>query len=91
MDVVAGLAALFGNAGNTVNRELYIEAPYYVVFNPNDLTIIETYRDGKKLKYQLVVNDFQTDSETVTGIRNMETDDVIPVTVIKDKGDNDAS
>lgn len=90
MDVVAGLAALFGNASNTANRELYIEAPYYVRFNPNDLTITESYRDGKKLKYQLVVDDFQTGSENVTGVRNMETNEVIPVTVIEDKGGNDA-
>ena len=90
MDVVCGLAALFGNAGNTVNRELYIEAPYYVIFNPNDLTITETYRDGKKLKYQFVVANSPVDDAEVTGIRNMGTNEVIPVTVIEDKGDNDA-
>lgn len=90
MDVVCGLAALFGNAGNTANRELYIEAPYYVSFNPYDLTITESFSHGKDLQYQLVVDDFRTDSENVTGIRNMNTNEVIPITVIEDKGDNDA-
>lgn len=90
MDVVCGLAALFGNTGNTEDRELYIEAPYYVSFNPYDCTVTETYSGGKDLKYQLVVEGFYTDNERVTGIRNMETNEVIPITIIDDKGDNDA-
>lgn len=78
MDVTTGLAALFGSVGATQ----YVIAPIKVAYDSAKNTITETYSRSGTRVYQLIVKDKGLESEEVTGIKDMNTGNVISIDVL---------